>query len=119
MYTRTAQDYRNMVKKATRFAVSSVPQGDDVDAYFKAHLQQVWNEELPKYHILSIRGKHLSSEKKMNNIELFLFITAAGLITYGRKDVIPFVLQEIPKIGLVNDLAITVFDLLPLPGRKL
>lgn len=115
MNEQNAQYFKDMVKRATRFSTSQVPNGVSIDVYFKEHLQQEWQAKLFDYHLMLIKEKSCSSNKAMKNLELFLFITAAGLITYGKKEVIPFILQDIPKVGAINELINVVFELLPLP----
>jgi len=107
------QEFRNAVKMAFRYSVP--PKANAQQLY--VHLNQIWEENLSKFHILHVKAFTVNAIESTTDFRVSLFITAAGLITYGRKDVIPFILQDIPQIGRVNYLVRVAYALLPLPDK--
>ena len=53
--------------------------------------------------------------EKSDDFRVRMFLFAVGLMAYGRKDVIPFVLQNMREIGDINRFSFIVLKLLPLP----
>jgi len=107
------QEFRDAVKMAFRYSIPPKANGPQLYGY----LNQILEENLTKFHILHVKALAVNAIENTTDFRVSLFIAAAGLTTYGRKDVIPFVLQDIPKIGRVNYLVRIAYDLLPLPDK--
>ena len=113
-----ARDHREAVRLASRPSIYSIHQeGDDVDQHLYKYINFIWNQELPKFHIWLLKEKQVLKIKDYQDFRVSIFIAACGLITFGRKDVIPFILQDIPILARLHLLATVVFDLLPLPDE--
>ena len=113
-----AKGHREAVRLASRPSIYSIHQeGDDVEQHLYKYIDLVWNQELPKFHINLLKEKHVSEIKDYQDSRVSIFVAACGLITFGRKDVIPFILQDIPILARLHLLATVIFDLLPLPDK--
>ena len=113
-----ASQYRDAVFNATRYAINNTPKKalENENDILYAYLKHEWQQNLPKFNLLHIRkGNSVKGIQSSTDFRFILFIAAAGLMCYGHKEAIPFVLQQVPKVGNINRLVIMVIDLLPLP----
>ncbi len=110
MKNSTASKYRETVKDLSKLVF--LYEGDDWPTAFQQHLNHLWEQDIIKFNILNIKSSDIKSS---DDFRVGMFITAVGLMAFGRKEAIPFVLQGIPKIGTLNRLTIIILKLLPLP----
>ncbi|HEU4321864.1 MAG TPA: hypothetical protein VFS21_01830 [Roseiflexaceae bacterium] len=52
----------------------------------------------------------------IRDLRTSLYVFAVGLVTFGRLDVVPFLLAHIPQIGKLPQGARVVLELLPVPS---
>jgi len=110
-------DYRGIIMTATRFPKRSVPEGEDINVYLYDHLNKTWNENLPIYHIESLSQTLKPTKQQISDAELVLFTAAAGLSTFGRKDVLFFLLFDTSNVGRIVRLRLILNKILPLPDE--
>lgn len=105
-----ARFYRNMVRQICEM-YAPIPAIDDNARFFR-YLEQRYDNA--KRRIQNLLDKHAEvSEIDLERHALFVF--AAGLLTYGRVDVVDDILAHIPPSGHVRRLAWTVSTLMPMP----
>ena len=110
MENKGALKYREMIRnEAFRY------KGEDWQEKFHTYLEGVWEQLHIKFNILHTKRGFIPES---NDFRFSMFFFAIGLMTYGRKDVIPFVLQSLEQIGEDNyliSLKGVLITLLPLP----
>lgn len=82
--------------------------------YFRSYLEENWQKESENLGRLEANN---GSSQTIVETRISLFIFAVGLVTYGRLDVIRFMLRHIPQVGKLSRMTKVVLDVLPLPER--
>lgn len=102
-----ASEYREIIRE-----LAFRHKGANWEDLFYSFLEEHWKNDLLRFNILQIKNDYVD---KSDDFRVRMFLFAVGLMTYGRKDVIPFVLQNMREIGKINHHSLIVLKLLPLP----
>ena len=109
------QEYRTLIGTLTRFPRGAVPDNEDVSLCLYHHLNQQFETFLAKFHLHLVKSGGNVAASLPTEWKLMLFTASIGLVTFGRKDVIPFILQDMAQIERLASLTSIVLKLLPLP----
>lgn len=107
-----AQRYRKIARE--NILVYRTPPNEPWEPHFRSYLEKEWRQE--SLNLCQLEATN-GSRHAIANARISLFIYAVGLATYGRLDVIPFMLRNIPTFGKMSRLAWLVWELLPLPEK--
>ena len=119
MSKQTAREHRYIIRSLFRASINSIPKTEtDQEIHFYNFLNHTWEIHLFKFHHLCLKENKVPTIEDYSDFRVILFLASVGLMTYGRKDVIPLVLQDIPKIARLHYSSSIVTDLLPLPSQK-
>ena len=89
------------------------PKDGPWEAAFQQYLTGQWQE---LQSALSDAMASNATPRVIQDLRISLYVFAVGLVTYGRIDVIPFLIQNIPAIGKLPQGARVVLELLPIPA---
>jgi hypothetical protein len=105
-----AEYFRKAVRDLS--LVFDPPRNEAWEPHFLLFLEQKWQEERKR--LMGLENAGIPA-RQIDDIRLALFLFAVGLTTYGRLDVVPFMLRNVPSVGNLARLAQVAKAVLPLP----
>lgn len=112
MNDNAAQEHIELMMVLTRFPKYSVPKEMKIEDHFYNYLNESWSKDLSLFFTFLLKNEDSAHATELKTI---VYITAAGLVAFGRKDVIPFLFINVSAVGEIEQLRKILLELLPLP----
>ena len=110
--SKTLEEHLELIKTLIRPSRSFAQQDMKLNTSFYQYLIKEWETDLPKCFISLLKEDRAGNSLQL---KINIYMVAAGLVAFGRKDVIPFLFLDVSYVGRLIRLRGILSELLPLP----
>lgn len=110
--SKTLEEHIELIKTLIRPSRSFAHQDMKLNTSFYQYLIKEWETDLPKFFISLLKEDRAGNSLQL---KINIYMVAAGLVAFGRKDVIPFLFLDVSSVGRLIRLRGILRELLPLP----
>ncbi|MGK7891001.1 MAG: M50 family metallopeptidase [Leptolyngbyaceae cyanobacterium] len=107
-----ARFYRKKVRFGLSVSHPNLPPASPTEAKLEPYLDALYQQQCQK---LEQHTQRKASSALIETYSFSVFVIASGLLAFGRLEMVPDILNNMPKTGNVRRLALVIPALLPLP----